>query len=81
MIIFLSADFLTLSSLSDSFRNKPESFSSSVPSIPNPFPELCSPSKSPVLARAPGDKHVSSLWCCDTSPSIYFIPIWIPNRQ
>ncbi|XP_069560577.1 growth factor receptor-bound protein 7 [Brachyistius frenatus] len=24
-------------------------FSSSVPSIPNPFPELCSPSKSPVL--------------------------------
>ncbi|XP_028286981.1 growth factor receptor-bound protein 7 [Parambassis ranga] len=26
-----------------------ESFSSSVPSIPNPFPELCSPSKSPVL--------------------------------
>ncbi|XP_042372674.1 growth factor receptor-bound protein 10-like, partial [Plectropomus leopardus] len=26
-----------------------DSFSSSVPSIPNPFPELCSPSKSPVL--------------------------------
>ncbi|XP_031696441.1 growth factor receptor-bound protein 7-like, partial [Anarrhichthys ocellatus] len=26
-----------------------DSFSYSVPSIPNPFPELCSPSKSPVL--------------------------------
>uniref|UniRef100_A0AAV2LCL4 Growth factor receptor bound protein 7 n=1 Tax=Knipowitschia caucasica TaxID=637954 RepID=A0AAV2LCL4_KNICA len=30
-----------------------EAFSSSVPSIPNPFPELCSPSKSPVISSLP----------------------------
>uniref|UniRef100_A0A4W6E7W5 Growth factor receptor bound protein 7 n=1 Tax=Lates calcarifer TaxID=8187 RepID=A0A4W6E7W5_LATCA len=40
-----------------------ETFSSSVPSIPNPFPELCSPSKSPVLISSlpppSSDKHVS----------------------
>lgn len=40
-----------------------EPFSSSVPSIPNPFPELCSPSKSPVLTGSlppsSSDKHVS----------------------
>ena len=40
-----------------------ESFYSSVPSIPNPFPELCSPSKTLVhissLPPQPSDKHVS----------------------
>ncbi|XP_067345018.1 growth factor receptor-bound protein 7 isoform X4 [Channa argus] len=39
-----------------------ESLSSSVPSIPNPFPELCSPSKSPVLVSSlpppSSDKHL-----------------------
>ncbi|XP_054622869.1 growth factor receptor-bound protein 7 isoform X2 [Dunckerocampus dactyliophorus] len=39
-----------------------ESLSSSAPSIPNPFPELCSPSKSPVtmatLAAPSSDKHL-----------------------
>ncbi|XP_071755281.1 growth factor receptor-bound protein 7 [Centroberyx gerrardi] len=39
-----------------------ESLSSSVPSIPNPFPELCSPSQSPVLISSlpppSSDKHL-----------------------
>lgn len=45
------------------FRARADSLSSSVPSIPNPFPELCSPSKSPVLINSlpqpPANKHVS----------------------
>lgn len=50
--------------LSECFRAKGvESFSSSVPSIPNPFPEL---SKSPVLISSfppqSSDKHVSVLF-------------------
>lgn len=52
-----------------------DSLSSSVPSIPNPFPELCSPSKSPVLSSLPPlpsnkrlikvygeDSHSRSVW-------------------
>uniref|UniRef100_A0A8C6WIE9 Growth factor receptor bound protein 7 n=1 Tax=Neogobius melanostomus TaxID=47308 RepID=A0A8C6WIE9_9GOBI len=52
-----------------------ETFSSSVPSIPNPFPELCSPSKSPVISSLPPttnnkhlikvfgeDRHSRSVW-------------------
>uniref|UniRef100_A0A3B4ANU0 Uncharacterized protein n=1 Tax=Periophthalmus magnuspinnatus TaxID=409849 RepID=A0A3B4ANU0_9GOBI len=47
-----------------------EAFSSSVPSIPNPFPELCSPSKSAVISSLPPslikvygeDSHSRSVW-------------------
>uniref|UniRef100_A0A7N6BNR8 Growth factor receptor bound protein 7 n=1 Tax=Anabas testudineus TaxID=64144 RepID=A0A7N6BNR8_ANATE len=42
------------------------SLSSSVPSIPNPFPELCSPSKSPVLisscSPSTSDKHLIKVY-------------------
>ncbi|CAG03029.1 unnamed protein product, partial [Tetraodon nigroviridis] len=47
-----------------------ESFSSSVPSIPNPFPELCSPSKSPVLISSlppqSSDKHLIKVYSEDS---------------
>lgn len=61
-VCFLSSD---CSSFVGTFsRARAESFSSSSPSIPNPFPELCSPSKSPVLISSPpqqpSDKHVSA---------------------
>ncbi|XP_044194081.1 growth factor receptor-bound protein 7 [Thunnus albacares] len=53
-----------------------ESFSSSVPSIPNPFPELCSPSQSPVhissLPPPSSDKHLIKVYGEDShSRSVY----------
>uniref|UniRef100_H3D2S5 Growth factor receptor bound protein 7 n=1 Tax=Tetraodon nigroviridis TaxID=99883 RepID=H3D2S5_TETNG len=52
------------------FRVRRESFSSSVPSIPNPFPELCSPSKSPVLISSlppqSSDKHLIKVYSEDS---------------
>eukprot|EP00064_Thunnus_orientalis_P014457 superscaffoldBa00002507_g14502 len=53
-----------------------ESFSSSVPSIPNPFPELCSPSQSPVLISSlpppSSDKHLIKVYGEDShSRSVY----------
>lgn len=41
--------FLTLVHFYSHFSRVRSESCSSVPSIPNPFPELCSPSKSPVL--------------------------------
>lgn len=55
---------------------------SSLPAIPNPFPELCSPASSPVLAPGslpqsqPASKHVSMGWnfgssiCVQTSSGL-----------
>nr|XP_046232621.1 growth factor receptor-bound protein 7 isoform X1 [Scatophagus argus] len=56
-----------------------ESFSSSVPSIPNPFPELCSPSKSPVLISSlppqSSDKHLIKVYGEDShSRSVWVSP-------
>ncbi|KAM7370394.1 hypothetical protein PAMP_009947 [Pampus punctatissimus] len=53
-----------------------ESFSSSVPSIPNPFPELCSLSQSPVLIGSlpppSSDKHLVKVFGEDShSRSVY----------
>ncbi|KAF3704029.1 Growth factor receptor-bound protein 7 Epidermal growth factor receptor GRB-7 GRB7 adapter protein [Channa argus] len=54
-----------------------ESLSSSVPSIPNPFPELCSPSKSPVLVSSlpppSSDKHMIKVYGEDSHSR----PVWI----
>nr|XP_057922296.1 growth factor receptor-bound protein 7 [Doryrhamphus excisus]XP_057922297.1 growth factor receptor-bound protein 7 [Doryrhamphus excisus] len=54
-----------------------ESFSSSAPSIPNPFPELCSPSKSLVtmatLAAPSGDKHLVKVFGEDS----YGRSLWV----
>uniref|UniRef100_A0A4W6E7I6 Growth factor receptor bound protein 7 n=1 Tax=Lates calcarifer TaxID=8187 RepID=A0A4W6E7I6_LATCA len=56
-----------------------ETFSSSVPSIPNPFPELCSPSKSPVLISSlpppSSDKHLIKVYGEDShSRSVWVSP-------
>lgn len=56
-----------------------ESFSSSVPSIPNPFPELCSPPKSPVLVSSlpprSRDKHMLKVYGGDShSRSVWVSP-------
>uniref|UniRef100_A0A3Q3LFH8 Growth factor receptor bound protein 7 n=1 Tax=Mastacembelus armatus TaxID=205130 RepID=A0A3Q3LFH8_9TELE len=61
------APFLVLIYLFPFFRVKGvETFSRSVPSIPNPFPELCSPSNSPVLISSltppSGDKHLVKVY-------------------
>ncbi|KAK7919444.1 hypothetical protein WMY93_010728 [Mugilogobius chulae] len=62
----------------DSMNRGIEAFSSSVPSIPNPFPELCSPSKSPVISSLPpttGDKHLIKVYGEDThSRSVWVSP-------
>ncbi|KAM4623894.1 growth factor receptor-bound protein 7 [Polymixia lowei] len=54
-----------------------ESLSSSVPSIPNPFPELCSPSQSPVLIGSvpplSSDKHLIKVYGEDS----YSRSLWI----
>ncbi|KAK2820097.1 hypothetical protein Q5P01_023056 [Channa striata] len=54
-----------------------ESLSSSVPSIPNPFPELCSPSKSPVVVSSlpppSSDKHMIKVYGEDSHSR----PVWI----
>ncbi|XP_034564571.1 growth factor receptor-bound protein 7-like [Notolabrus celidotus] len=58
-----------------------ESFSSSVPSsIPNPFPELCSPSKSPVLVGShpptSSDKHLIKVFGEDSHSR----SVWVSRR-
>ncbi|XP_061563725.1 growth factor receptor-bound protein 7 [Cololabis saira] len=57
-----------------------EYFSLSVPSIPNPFPELCSPSKSPVhissLPLQPSDKHLVKVYGEDSHSR----PVWVSQR-
>uniref|UniRef100_A0A3P8VIU4 Growth factor receptor bound protein 7 n=2 Tax=Cynoglossus semilaevis TaxID=244447 RepID=A0A3P8VIU4_CYNSE len=63
---------------SNRVRSK-EPFSSSVPSIPNPFPELCSPSKSPVLTGSlppsSSDKHLIKVYGEDShSRSVWVSP-------
>ncbi|XP_030018871.1 growth factor receptor-bound protein 7 [Sphaeramia orbicularis] len=56
-----------------------EPLSSSVPAIPNPFPELCSPSKSPVLISSlpppSSDKHLIKVYGEDShSRSVWVSP-------
>ncbi|KAM3843228.1 growth factor receptor-bound protein 7 [Diretmus argenteus] len=58
---------------------KVESLSSSVPSIPNPFPELCNPSQSPVLIGSfpppSNDKHLIKVYGEDShSRSMWVSP-------
>lgn len=70
---------ITASRQSDPQRTRGiESLSSSVPSIPNPFPELCSPSKSPVissLSPTANDKHLIKVFGEDShSRSVWVSP-------
>ncbi|XP_060950832.1 growth factor receptor-bound protein 7 [Limanda limanda] len=65
--------------ISSNRRKGVNSFSSSDPSIPNPFPELCSPSQSPVLVGSlpPGasDKHLIKVYGEDNhSRSVWVSP-------
>lgn len=60
-------------------RARADSLSTSVPSIPNPFPELCSPSKSPVLINSlpppPANKHLIKVYGEDShSRSVWVSP-------
>ncbi|XP_028332126.1 growth factor receptor-bound protein 7 [Gouania willdenowi] len=56
-----------------------DSLCSSVPTIPNPFPELCSPSKSPVLTSSyppqPSDKYLIKVYGEDNHSR----SVWIPS--
>ncbi|XP_041829439.1 growth factor receptor-bound protein 7 [Melanotaenia boesemani] len=62
-----------------------EAFSSSVPSIPNPFPELCSPANSPVLLGSlppqSSDKHLIKVYGEDSNSRSVWVSRGATARQ
>ncbi|KAM9832370.1 growth factor receptor-bound protein 7 [Neosynchiropus ocellatus] len=61
------------------------SLSFSDPSIPNPFPELCSPSKSPVLIRSlpptSSDQHVLKIYSEDNNSRSLWVSVGATARE
>ncbi|XP_039977231.1 growth factor receptor-bound protein 10-like isoform X1 [Xiphias gladius] len=54
----------------------------SLPAIPNPFPELCSPAGSPVLSPTQSsDKHIVKVWSEDGAGKVVEIPADMTARD
>nr|XP_057902394.1 growth factor receptor-bound protein 10-like isoform X1 [Doryrhamphus excisus]XP_057902395.1 growth factor receptor-bound protein 10-like isoform X1 [Doryrhamphus excisus] len=54
----------------------------SLPAIPNPFPELCSPAGSPVLSPIEAsDKHIVKVWSEDGAGKVVEIPADMTARD
>uniref|UniRef100_A0A672GPN1 Growth factor receptor-bound protein 10-like n=1 Tax=Salarias fasciatus TaxID=181472 RepID=A0A672GPN1_SALFA len=54
----------------------------SLPAIPNPFPELCSPAGSPILSPIPtSDNHIVKVWSEDGAGKVVEIPADMTARD